>query len=242
MGAARVDIARTLRERRRALGLTRARLADQTGLTAVDLSKWERGEDVPAPEAVIVLAEAIGLEVDETQEWLDEVTIDLTGPEVSVELLATDEAPSDPFSMRATPLREDSGLLGKIAGRLARRDDRTGIEDASVAPIRTPVPAGPARVPSAGLAQAPGRPRQATQLPSVFPDPAFAPYDPAVHVYSSGPIPSPTEDEEQMYILRRIRTTATLIGLGLLLWWAMGGLWEGLGDAIDLFRSPVPGG
>jgi transcriptional regulator with XRE-family HTH domain len=241
MGAPAADIARTLRERRRALGLTRARLADQTGLAAIDLTRWERGEDTPTPEAVIVLAEAIGLEVDETQAWLDEVTVDLTGPDVSVELLASGEAPSDPFSKRSTPLREDAGLLGNIADRLARRDERRAAEQASVSPIRTPAPARPTPSTSTGLVSVPRRPRHATQLPSVFPDPAFAQYDPATHVYSAAPLTPPTEDEVQMYILRRVRTTAVLIGLGLLFWWALGSLWEGLGDAIDLLRGPGGG-
>jgi transcriptional regulator with XRE-family HTH domain len=239
MGASGVDIAGTLRERRRALGLTRARLADRTGITAADIARWERGEEVPDPEAVVVLADAIGLEVTETQAWLDEVTIDLTGVDVSVELVESDDTPSDSFAERTVPRRDDSGLLHRIADRLASRDERAGRGPASVTPIRPSAPRRPSPSSATGLVRAP---RQASQLPSVFPEPAFAPYDPAVHVYAAGPLKPPSDAEEQMYLLRRINTTAVLIGLGLLLWWASGSLWEGFGDVIDLFRAPVTGG
>lgn len=243
MGADGVDIARTLRERRRALGLTRSRLADRTGISAGDLTRWERGDDLPGPGEVVTLAEAIGLEVAETQEWLDVVAVDLTGPDVAVELVESAQAPSDPFLNRAALLKAEPPLLARIADRLARRDEKkTEGEPASVTTLpdrKQPTPRRPAPRTTTGLVRQP-RP-MATQLPSVFPDPAIAPYDPAVHVYSAAPTRFPSEADEQTYLLRRIRTTAALIGLGLVLWWAMGSLWEGFGDVIDLFRSPTGG-
>ena len=237
MGAGGVELARTLRERRRALGLTRSRLAERTGLKAGDVTRWERGEDLPGPEAVIVLAEAIGLEIDETQTWLDLVTVDLTGPDVRVELVESSDAPSDPFTKRTAPLRENTSLLAKIADRLARRDEQktTDSGDGSVTRIREPAPRRTAPAATTGLVRAP----LASQLPSVFPDPAIAPYDPAVHIYSTTPVSNPIEADDQIYLLRRVRTGAVLLGLGLVLWWALGALGEGFGDVLDLFRTPT---
>lgn len=244
MGADGLDIARTLRERRRALGLTRSRLADRTGISAGDLARWERGDDLPDPGDVVTLAEAIGLEVAETQEWLDVVAVDLTGPDVAVELVESNQAPSDPFLNRSALLKAEPPLLARIADRLARRDEKKSDGDpASVTSLRErrqPAPRRPAPHATTGLVRQP-RP-VATQLPSVFPDPAIAPYDPAVHVYSTAPTRFPSESDDQTYLLRRIRTAAALLGLGLVFWWAVGSLWEGFGDVIDLFRTPVTGG
>lgn len=245
MSAEGVDLARTLRERRRALGLTRSRLADTTGITTVDLTRWERGESLPSADAVIVLAEAIGLDVAETQAWLDQVpAVDLTGPNVAVELVESDEPPSDPFLNRSALLKAEPRLLERIADRLARRDERRvgSDKDASVTPIRAPKPElrRPAPNTVVGLVREP-RP-MASQLPSVFPDPPIASYDPATHVYSTAATAFPTDADDQFYLLRRIRTAAVLIGLGVALWWALGSLWEGFGDVFELFSTPTTGG
>jgi hypothetical protein len=88
-----------------------------------------------------------------------------------------------------------------------------------------------------GLVAAPSR-RPERDLPSVFPDGRMGDYDPAVRVYSTAPASFPGPEDEQVYTLRRLRTTAALIGLGIVLWWAVGALGEGIGDVFDLFRSP----
>ena len=231
MGEDGVDIARTLRERRRALGLTRARLADQAGLDAADVTRWERGDGVPGPEDVIVLADALDLDISVTQAWLDAAPDAVADSDTS----ESTTAPADPFSTDPGSGGSDTGLLGRIADRLARRDDRA--EPASVTSIAKR-PRRPAPSASTGLVS---EPRPAARLPSVFPEPALTPYDPEVHVYSAGPVRAQTDAEAQTYLLRRVRTAAVLIVLGIVLWWASGSLWEGLGDVIDLFRAPTSG-
>ena len=62
------ELARSLRQRRRELGLSRTRLADVSGLAASDIARWERGDGMPRPGELHLLADAVGLPADETQE------------------------------------------------------------------------------------------------------------------------------------------------------------------------------
>ncbi len=226
MAASSTELARTLRERRRALGLTRTRLADRSGIPAVDLGRWERGEAVPNPDQIGLLADAVGLDDEETQAWLDAaITVDLTDPEIAVELIEPSGPPANPFSQRLTPLRVDASRLERIRARVGELGRN----------VSSPRPTPSART---GLVAQPiGRPDR--ELPSVFPDTQVGSFDPAVRVYSTAPSTYPSPDDVQMYLLRRIRTASVLLGLGIILWWAFGALSEGVGDVFDLFRSPV---
>lgn len=64
-------------------------------------------------------------------------------------------------------------------------------------------------------------------------------YDPDVRVYSTAPATFPSEDDRQLYLLRRIRTALVLLALALVLWWAVGAFREGFWDVVDLFRTPT---
>ena len=248
MGARATELGRSLREQRRALGLTRSRLADRTGISSLDLTRWERGEALPDADQVMALAEAVGFDEAETRRWLDTVvTVDLTGPDVAVELLESPDPPSDPFAVSRTSLvkspqpRLVDRLLAPFRSKEGNGASTGGSSgDASVTelrPTRRTAPARPAPSASRGLVR---EPRYApNQLPSVFPDPPMEGYDPAVHVYSAAPATYPGPGDEDRYLLRRIRTTGVLIGLGLVLWWAFGSLWDGFGDVIELFRAPT---
>ena len=97
-------------------------------------------------------------------------------------------------------------------------------------PVRS-APSSPAR-----LVTEPGG-RRRRDLPAVFPEPQVGSHDPAVRVYSTAPSTYPGPGDDQIYRLRRIRTASVLLGLGIILWWANGVLWEGIGDILDLFRS-----
>jgi transcriptional regulator with XRE-family HTH domain len=228
MATERTDIARALRARRSALGLTRERLADRTGIPSSDLTRWERGLSLPTPDEVAVLAEAIDLDADEARAWLDRVN------DSGVDEVAGGVTSNPPTTA------DGADLMARIADRSSRRDDPAAENDgASISPIKEAAPSRPAPATSTGLVR---EPHQALRLPTVFPDPPLAQYDPAVHVYSTAPLQPLAEDERRLYQLRRIRTAAILIVLGVLLWWALGSLWEGLGDVADLFRTPVSGG
>ncbi len=239
MAGSGTELARTLRERRRALGLTRTRLADRSGIPAGDLGKWERGEAVPSPDQIGLLADAVGLDDEETQAWLDAViTVDVTDPEIAVELIEGPGPRPNPFSQRLTPLRDDSSRLERIRARVGELGRNAPSPIAAAERLAKPTPPRPAPSARTGLvAQPVGRTDR--ELPSVFPDTQVGSFDPAVRVYSTAPSTYPDPDEEQMYLLRRIRTASVLLGLGIILWWAFGALGEGFGDVLDLFRAPV---
>ena len=235
MAASGAELARTLRERRRALGLTRTRLADRSGIPAVDLGKWERGEDVPNPDQIGLLADAVGLDDEETQAWLDAViTVDITDPEIAVELVEGTGPPANPFSQRLRPLRSDPSRMERIRARVGELGRKAPSSPTAVERLVKPSPPRPAPSARTGLVAEPGR-----ELPSVFPDTQIGSFDPAVRVYSTAPATYPNPDDEQIYLLRRIRTASVLLGLGIILWWAFGALGEGFGDVLDLFRTPV---
>jgi transcriptional regulator with XRE-family HTH domain len=239
VAASGTELARTLRERRRALGLTRTRLADRSGIPAGDLGKWERGEAVPNPDQIGLLADAVGLDDEETQAWLDAViTVDVTDPEISVELVEPAGPRANPFSQRLTPLRDDSSRLERIRARVGELGRNAPSPIATVERLGKPTRPRPAPSARTGLVADPVG-RTGRELPSVFPDTQVGSLDPTVTVYSTAPSTYPSPDDEQMYLLRRIRTASVLLGLGIILWWAFGALGEGVGDVLDLFRAPA---
>jgi len=232
MAASGAELARTLRERRRALGLTRTRLADRLGLATVDIANWERGEALPNGDQIVLLADAVGLDDDETQAWLNAVvTVDVSGPEVAVEIVDGDVPPANPFSRRIRPLRGESSRLDRIRSKVEGR--RSEASSAPVQSFRSQPRPTPSR--SAGLVSSPWSDRD---FAAVSPESQSASYDPAVRVYStrSGRVYT---GEEQLYRLRRIRTAGVLLGLAIVGWWAFGALGEGVADVFDLFRSPA---
>ncbi len=237
MAAGGTELGRTLRERRRALGLTRTRLADRSGITAADLGKWERGEAVPEPDQIGLLADAVGLDDRETQAWLDAViAVDATDPEIAVELIEPAEPRANPFSQRLKPTRADSSRVERIRARVGELGRNAPLPFAAVDRLVKPAP--PRTAPSArtGLVAEPVG-RAGRELPSVFPDTQAGSFDSTVRVYSTATsILDP--GDQSMYRLRRIRTASVLLGFGIILWWAFGALGEGVGDVLDLFREP----
>ena len=63
------EMGRTLRTRRRALGLSRSTLAEAAGTRPVVLGRWERGETAPTPDQAAALAEALDLDPAVAAEW-----------------------------------------------------------------------------------------------------------------------------------------------------------------------------
>ena len=238
MAAGGTELGRTLRGRRRALGLTRTRLADRSGITAADLGKWERGEAVPEPDQIGLLADAVGLDDRETQAWLDAViAVDATDPEIAVELIEPVGPRANPFSQRK-PIRADSSRAERIRARVGELGRNAPLPFAAVDRLVKSAP--PRTAPSArtGLVAEPVGPT-GRELPSVFPDTQAGSFDSTVRVYSTATsIPDP--GDQSMYRLRRIRTASVLLGFGIILWWAFGALGEGVGDVLDLFRE-LPG-
>lgn len=54
-----------LKEKRKALGLTQAELAERIGCTQKDVARWESGVREPRLTALKKLAEALGCKVDD---------------------------------------------------------------------------------------------------------------------------------------------------------------------------------
>ncbi len=234
------ELARTLRERRRELGLTRTRLAERSGLTASDIARWERGDEIPAPRELYVLADAVGLDSHETQSWLESaVTIDITGPEVAVHIVDDDAPVANPFAERIRLQRDSPRRIDRVLARIDElRYSKTA--EASVSRIRSlDQPSRPAPPERSGLASPP-RPSVA---PGVIPDVRRDGFDPVARVYSSGDSGLDSSQQRAFYINRRVGTSLALAGLALLFWWAVGALGEGVGDLFDLFRdNPGVGG
>jgi transcriptional regulator with XRE-family HTH domain len=228
------ELARTLRERRRELGLTRTRLAERSGLTAADIARWERGDEIPAPLELCVLADAVGLDEDETQRWIDSaVTIDITGPEVSVHIVDDDAPAPNPFAERIRLQRDRPRRIDRVLARIDELRYSKSAE-ASVSRIRSlDQPSRPAPSERSGLTRAP-RPSVA---PGVIPDVRRDGYDPVARVYSNRDSGIDISQEQAFYLSRRVGTSLALMGLALLLWWAVGALGEGVGDLFDLFRD-----
>lgn len=234
MVAGGAELARDLRERRRAEGLTRMRLAERCGFATVDLAKWERGEDLPDPGQIAVLAAAVGLDDNQTQVWLDAAaTVVATRTEPGVAAGAAEKG-----EPRVNPLRQ-----GQHRTDLRRRDgirprlvELSGTDPSAVTgrPMKPPPPR-PAPNRRTGLVTKPAG-QTVGELPSVFPDTRA--YDPAVRVYSTTPSTYPGPGDERLYLLRRISAASVLLGLGIILLWAFGALGEGIGDVLDLFRAP----
>ena len=232
------ELARMLRERRRALGLTRMRLAKRCGLAALDIAQWERGEGLPDPDQIVVLAVAVGLDDDEIQAWLDASTVDLAGPEVGVEIVEGDERRVNPIPQRVPLPRSWSSRPDGIGEKVGDPSGNASPAVAGLEPPTKPPPPSPAPSRRTGLVMEPVG-RTARELPLVSPDSQIGSYDPAVRVYSTAPSTYPSPGDEQLYLLRRIGATGVLLGLGVILWWAFGALGDGLGDVLDLFRTPV---
>jgi len=215
------------------------RLAKRCGLAALDITQWERGEDLPDPDQIGVLAVAVGLDDDEIQAWLDAATtIDVAGPEVGVEIVDGDDLRVNPSPQRMLPPRAWSSRPDGIREKVGDPSGNAPPAVTGLEPPTKPPPPSPAPSRRTGLVMEPVR-RTARELPSVSPDSQIGSYDPAIRVYSTAPSTYPSPGDEQLYLLRRIGATGVLLGLGIILWWAFGALGDGLGDVLDLFRTPA---
>jgi transcriptional regulator with XRE-family HTH domain len=231
MGGA--ELARTLRERRRELGLTRTRLAERSGLAAADIARWERGDEVPPPIELIVLADAVGLDPTETEAWIDDaVTIDIAGPEVEIEIVKGRHPSANPFDERTRLIRSSPRLFDRVLARIEELRAGRGTTSSLGRLDPSTRPAKPAPSARTGLVAPP------TRTPGMMPDVRGGGHDPAVRVYSTTPPPISEEQQEAFYRTRRMGTAATLVGLAIALWWAFGALGDGVSELLELFRGP----
>ncbi len=101
---------RRLAQRRKAVGLTQERLAEQLGVERTTVVRWERGETQPLPWLRPKLAQALGVSADRIEELL------------------SDGAPASPQGPTAVP-RQVPAAVADFTGRAAELQALTGMLD-----------------------------------------------------------------------------------------------------------------
>jgi transcriptional regulator with XRE-family HTH domain len=234
MAAHRVELGPVLRERRTALGVTQADLADAVGVSATTLRRWESGAAMPEPAAIADMREALHLsdaEVELWQSWCapaprsedgedpagsaaaaegrgDRAAGDSTGSETDGAAAATAADATAATSPSAAARAEGARRRARVRREIDERRRRRAGRRAGRSRVSGTRSAGPAPLPSLPGARGGGEET-----------------DPA---------------ERRRY---RLRAVGLLVVLGLLvavLLWAVVELGDGIGAVIDLFRDEAP--
>lgn len=216
-----VEMGHDLRARRRARGMTQARLAGMVGVRPLVLGRWERGEAVPTRDQVNRLAEILDVDPAAAAAWREAAgRADRTEPSTAVRIVQALGTESDPWGDLPTPV-----VIGT-------RDDRRWWQKGFRRPRPAPRTAS-ARGPRSEVVAMPAPQPRLTHDPDgdVFPAPAART---ARVPYMEDP------DQQRIYTLRAGLTLAVLGGLAIALVWAWGQLGDGWGAFIDLFRGDEP--
>lgn len=148
------DLGSTLRERRRAVGMSAVQVATEVGVRLSQLREWERGDAVPAPALVRALARLLDLEATTAREWLDLAGAGgVESPDVEIVLLGGN-APADPFAEPAVIVD-----LTRQPSRWEAARPSAGVPGAAV----FPAPGSGPYVYSAGDLEFPSRARPMTR-------------------------------------------------------------------------------
>jgi len=215
----RAEMGGDLRARRRARGMTQARLAGMVGVRPLVLGRWERGEAVPTRDQIRLLAETLDVDPAVAVAWAETAgRADRTEPSTAVRIVQA-LGGSDPWGDLPSPIvatpRERRPWWLFSSGRRS-----TG---AAEGPTRSTTP------PSAVVAMPAPHPRLATQPDGdVFPAPA-------PRVVETPYMDDP--EQQRVYTVRSALTLAVLGALALTLVWAVGELSDGWGAFLDLFRG-----
>ena len=216
-----VEMGRDLRTRRRARGMTQARLAGMVGVRPLVLGRWERGERVPTRAQVHRLAEILDVDPAVAAAWTETAgRADRTEPSTAVRIVQA-LGGSDPWGDLPSPV-------------VATRQESKRWWRLPPGPAGTrPVPAGGAAAPRSAVVAMPApHPRLATAPDGdVFPAPAAR--TPRVP-YMEDP------EQQRVYTVRSALTLAMLGALAIALVWAWGQLGDGWGAFLDLFRGDTP--
>ncbi len=236
-----------LRERRRALGMTQARLADLVGVRPSVLGGWEHGESSPSAQQVQVLSQILLLESETTAAWLE--AISLAGP----------AAPSVPMPPPVSSTRRAAGGAGpvssRILGALGAADPFGEVVLAGsqrppwwqrllgpLAPVRSSSSAS-----KAGAGERGGRRRSSTVAGVALLESGVRSDGPSVARGDSGGSAAPESgvawrpywedpEEQRVYLLRWMGTLVVLGLLAAALVWAFIQLGAGWTAFLDLFR------
>lgn len=142
----RSEFGQAMRSRRRAVGITRSRLAARLDVPVVRLDRWEHGDEVPGPVELGGLASALGLDTAEAARWAElcaapsvpqgalpraaPVGAAAAAATVAVEVLPAARVGADPWDRHDPPgvRRAADGSPGDERRRAARRARRKRTE------------------------------------------------------------------------------------------------------------------
>lgn len=119
---------RTLAALRAAHGWSRAELAERSGVSEAEISRYERGEDQPSIPTLEHLGEALQVRRYELRRWIDAVTAVVEGSSLRPPRLEPDRSASWPFLEgklpwdEAEPGGEEGAAAGSEADRRPGRD------------------------------------------------------------------------------------------------------------------------
>ncbi len=238
---------RTIRYRRTKLGLSQAKLGELVGRSASTIRAWERDSSLPNDESVITALSAVlavdrqslfekaGLEVplQQTSPTLEEAFASLGSEPRSTP--ATADPPPAPLPFFAEPVthRQSPNEPDTEPVQTVEVPDRSGKQDQEWEPDEEPYPVWEPKFPDEALFKA--TPVVSRVMNPSMPPPAFVePPDPFVLGAPTPPLvePSYMEDtaQRQLYRVRNLATLVLLVGMGIVLLWALSSTFDALGS------------
>ena len=259
---------RTIRYRRTKLGLSQAKLGELVGRSASTIRAWERDSSLPNDGVVIAalaavlavdrrsLFEKAGLEIpiEETSPTLEEAFASL-GTEPRARSAFLNPLPSPPSPNRtvadaqvvdAPPSEiEDQEEPKPAAEEVAEvsEEAESDVPEREWKPDEEPYPVWEPKFPEETLLKS--NPVNSSTVNPSTPAPAFVePPDPFVLAAPTPPLvePSYMEDtsQQQLYRVRNLATLVLLVGMGIVLLWALSSTFDALGswweDFIETLR------
>ncbi|MEX1126737.1 MAG: helix-turn-helix domain-containing protein [Acidimicrobiia bacterium] len=235
---------RTIRYRRTKLGLSQAKLGELVGRSATTIRAWERDSSLPNDGSVITALSAVldvdrrslfekaGLEVpvQETSPTMEEAFASLAAEPRPTQVLLDPEPAPSPLVDETEP---DIELDLESETEPETGADTTAEPSEDLKPIEEPYPVWEPIFPEETLVRS--IPVASTVVTPYLPAPAFIePPDPFVMVAATPPMvePSYMEDttQRQLYRVRNLATVVLLVGMGIVLLWALSSTFDAFGS------------
>ncbi|MDP9495731.1 MAG: helix-turn-helix domain-containing protein [Actinomycetota bacterium] len=238
---------RTIRYRRTKLGLSQAKLGELVGRSASTIRAWERDSSLPNDESVITALSAVlavdrqslfekaGLEVplQQTSPTLEEAFASLGSEPRSTPVVADQPFVPLPLGAETEPPIPSLSAPEAEAVQIVEIPDESDEGDREWEPDEEPYPVWEPKFPDEALFKA--TPLVSRVMKPSVPAPAFVePPDPFVRGAATPPLvePSYMEDtaQRQLYRVRSLATLVLLVGMGIVLLWALSSTFDALGS------------